>query len=973
MVNLFSSSIPFGRAFFDVSSERKTGLLGDPLRWSHLLFNGKLNKEYFYLSKEKKKFFMKKIDSQNTVFLVDGSSFLYRAYYSMRPLHSPSGEPVHAVYVFCRMIKKLLDQFDPSFLAVVWDSKGKTARHEMYPAYKATRQAPPSDLFQQKERILSFGKLVGLPQLWQEGVEADDLLYALAKKMQQAGKEIVIISSDKDLCQIISEQICIFDPFKNAFVDRFAFEEKMGFAVEKLPFYFSLLGDASDNIPGVKSIGKKTAAELVLQFASLEDLYENLHQLKSEKQRKALEEQKENAFLSYQLFLLRDYEVQLTEADLAFNQKQLDQAQPFFQELGFSSLVTGERGSAQEPVSNIPLISDSEKYTFKAITTAESLDELCAYLKKKKAFALDVETTGLRPLEHELVGISVCADDQVAYYIPVAHKTDEPQLAREQVLSKLKPLFEDSSLEKYFHNAKYDRLVLGNAEVVADLFSSSGIEVAGYAFDTLLAASLVTEEGQRIGLKYLSESIFNERMLRYSDIVKKGSYPDFSYVPISLATTYAAADALQTFRLFKLFKGKLAEHKLEQLYYDIELPVSSVLCDMEKCGIGIDTGIIEQLNKRVSQELETIIGKINAYIDKPDYTLNLNSPKQIEELLFNILRLPPQKKSNKKTGYSTDQEVLQTLAKINPVPAMILQYRSLQKLKSGYLDALPTYINPKTQKIHTTFSQTTAATGRLSSYEPNLQNIPLSSVYGREIRSAFIPDSGYQFISADYSQIELRVLAFLSQDANLIQAFLENRDIHRETSSRLFGVALDQVTDEQRQIGKRINFSILYGLTPYGLAKDLDISHGDAKQYIERYFEQYPSVGPWMESIIAFAKEHGYVQTLWGRRRYVPGIYEKNASLYNLARRIAINTVAQGTAAEIMKRGMVNLYEKLKTEFGDAKILIQIHDELLLSVPQGKEQAVGDCVRHILEHVVDWNVPLTVTIRSGESWGDVSK
>ncbi|MBT3455633.1 DNA polymerase I, partial [bacterium] len=762
---------------------------------------------------------MKELKSENTTYLIDGSSFLYRAYYSMRPIHTLQGEPVQAVYVFCRMIKKIVDACGPRRIAVVWDSKGPTVRHEMYKEYKANRQAPPSDLFEQKEKILEFGKLINLGQVSKQGVEADDLMYSIAKDEQKKGRNAVVITSDKDLFQVLSENIFVFDPFKESFIDREKFIEKMAFEVEKLPFYFSLLGDSSDNIPGVSGIGKKGALELVQQFKTLEDLYNNIESVDKKRLKTALEANRENAFLSQKLFLLHYYNLNVSDQELEFDLSKWDNAKDFFAKLGFKSLLANVKGGKEAAENHqVPLLVESDKYEFKLVSKAKQLRALAALLKKSGGFAIDVETTGLRPLQDELVGISVAADEKTAYYIPIRHKTEEAQLPQEEVLNLLKPILEDPKIEKYLHNAKFDQLVLYHSDCVPTIFGQCGIEFKGKIFDTLLAASLVVQSGQRIGLKHLSESIFNERMLSFDDVMKKGKYKDFSYVPLELATSYGASDALQTYKLKKYFEPMLIEKKQEKLFFDVEIPTSAVLFDMEKEGIILDSGMLKSLDEKVTKELEVLKRKIAAYLNEAELTTNLNSPRQVEDLLFNKLGLPTQKKSSGRTGYSTDVEVLKVLAKINPIPGMILQHRGLQKLKNTYIDALPGFINPETKKIHSTFSQITTSTGRLSSFEPNLQNIPISTVYGKEVRAAFVPEAGNVFVSADYSQIELRVLAYLTQDESLVKAFLNNCDIHTETATGLFDVQPNEVTTEQRQIAKRINFSILYGLTPYGLA-----------------------------------------------------------------------------------------------------------------------------------------------------------
>ncbi len=913
----------------------------------------------------KSRAYQMKFDPKKTVFLIDGSSFLYRAYYGVRPLHTPQGVPVQAVYSFCRMIKKLIKKFDARYISLVWDSKGKTTRHEMYEEYKATRQAAPRDIFDQKELILDFADLVGLHQIAKRGVEADDIIFSIAKERAKAGDTVVVVTSDKDLGQMLSDKVVMFDSFKDKIMDVAAFEEKMGISIAKLPFYFALLGDSSDNIPGVRGIGKKGALELVNQFDSLEDLYDNLQEVKRPRQRAALENNEENAFLSRDLFLLQYAPSGVKKKDLKFNVKDWSKARPLFVELNFKSLL---KELQEEQLSLFPetqsALESHKNYKFITVTTEQQLKSLCNELKEKAVFAVDTETTGLRPLQAECVGISFCTKKGVAYYVPFGHQTDEPQLSREMVINELRPILENRKYKKYMQNGKFDQLVLYHA----------GITVQGMSFDTLIAAQLVGKEWQKKKLEDLSAYYLDEPMLTYDQVVKKNKYKNFSYVPISLATKYSAIDAHQTFRLKKILVRELKKEKQLTLFDDIEMPLLQVLFKMEVLGIGFDKSVLNKLDKKVSHELRTIERKILAAVGAKYKDINLNSPKQVEQLLFYDLKLPKQKKSAKGTGYSTDQEVLSTLAKIHPIPGLIMKYRELYKLKSTYIDTLPSYVNPSTGRIHTTFKQTSVATGRLASSEPNLQNIPSDgSGYGIEIRSAFVPKKGNIFLSADYSQIELRVLAHLSQDKNLLDAFLKGHDIHTQTAAGLFDVALKDVTHDQRQIGKRINFSILYGLTPFGLSKDLGIPLGEAKTYIEKYFAQYPGVSVWMEKIVKEVKRRGYVTTLWGRRRYIPGIYEKNKSLYQLAKRVAINTVAQGTSAELMKLGMINLEKVLKKKELEAQILLQIHDELLISFPKGQKEVTEKLVKKTLESVVDWKVPLAVTTRFGLDWKEATK
>jgi DNA polymerase-1 len=909
-----------------------------------------------------------KFDPKKTIFLIDGSSFLYRAYYGTRPLHTSKGIPVNAVYSFCRMIKRLMDKYKPAYMAIVWDSKGPTLRHEMFQEYKSTRQAPPSDLFDQKEYIQEFAQAIGMTQLSKPGYEADDLMYAVAKEQLALGNDVVMITSDKDMGQALmlnkpESRIYLYDAFKDELLDEAKLQEKFGFGVDRLPLYFALLGDSSDNIPGVRGVGKKSAMELAQQFSSLEQLYENLDQVKSARTRAALEANKQNAFLSRDLFLLQYTPTELTLDALSVDMGNWALAHPLFKKLEFQSLLDeGELNKEQKAKLIESKIERLNKYKFRVITTPIELAGLVAELEQKKEFAVDTETDGLMPLVSKLVGISLCTQEGTAYYVPCGHNTGEKQLSLEEVRDALAPIFADTSIKKYLHNAKFDMHVLEN----------HGMPLHGVAFDSLLAASLVTKDWQRIGLKNLSVYYFDEEMLSYEDVVKAKKYKDFSYVPIEMATMYSAFDAHQTYRLTKLFEKELVKEGMDKLFYDIEMPLSFVLYAMERTGIYCDAQVLATLLTQIDAALLRVEQSIINLIGIQDQKINLNSPKQIEKLLFYDLDLPPQKKSIKRTGYSTDQEVLEELAKLHPVPGMIIKYRELYKLKSTYIEALPLYINPKDHSIHTTFSQTRAATGRLASFDPNMQNIPASEP-GVHVRKAFKPAEGNIFISADYSQIELRVLAHFSQDKNLIQAFLDGRDIHRETAAHLFELPFDQVTNEQRQVGKRINFSILYGLTPYGLSKDLDISFSDAKKYIDKYFAQYPQVHAWMESVVRGCEADGYVTTLWGRRRYIPGIHERNKVLYEEAKRVAINTVAQGTAAEIMKQGMLQLDAAFKKQNIKGEMLLQIHDELLISVPAAQRDMALKVAQSALENVVDWKIPLKVDMRTGNNWKEVSK
>ncbi|KIX85465.1 hypothetical protein J120_00610 [candidate division TM6 bacterium JCVI TM6SC1] len=904
-----------------------------------------------------------KLDTKNTLFIIDGSSFLYRAYYGIHPLHTIAGEPIHAVYSFCRMIKKLIDTFSPEYLALVWDSPGKTVRHDMYKPYKEKRQSPPSDLFVQKDRIREFASLIELFQYDRPGVEADDLMFSLAREWKEKGGVSVLITSDKDLSQALDEQTVIFEPFKEQFIDVRAREEKLGIPISKMPFYFALTGDSSDNIPGVAGVGAKTAVELVNQFDSLDDMYARIDQIPRERLRTLLTIGKDNAYISEKLFLLSYYNTGVTSQSLIFSPYSWAKARPLFEQLNFKSLLQDmtEHPDRQDKIiaQEQPLLS----YDFTLITTLEQLRQVTQELFMAQACAFDTETDGLSPVNCELVGISLCTKKGSAYYIPCGHTTGETQLSKSVVLDALRPFLENPLYAKYAHHAKFDMQVL----------RTHGIMVKGVTFDTQIAASIVTPDWQKTGLKDLSLSMLGERMLTFKEVVTDQGYENFARVPLNNALFYAAADAHQTLQLKYLLERKLQSDQLAVMFDTIEMSVVPVLADMEYTGIYVDIQQLAAQGLQAAQALDILRTQISDMTGLDLHELNLNSPKQMQQLLFEKLKLPPQKMSAKKTGYSTDQSVLESLARLHPVPALILKYREISKLKNTYIDALPEHVNPVSGRIHTSFNQTIVATGRLSSSQPNLQNIPANVGQGLDIRAAFKPAPGYVFLSADYSQIELRIVAYLAQEPALISAFEAGADIHAQTAARLFDVSLEQVTEQQRKVGKRINFSILYGKTAFGLAQELGISPSQAKEYIDKYFKEYPHVRAWMDRIVSSTYEKGYVTTLWGRRRYLPAIYEKNHNLSQEAQRAAINTVPQGTAADLMKKSMARLYNLMTKEGLHARILLQIHDELLLEVPQGELERTKQIVKKTLESVVSWSVPLEVHLRTGYSWSEVTK
>jgi DNA polymerase I len=913
--------------------------------------------------------------SKDALFIVDGSYLLYRSFYAIRPLYTSTGIPTQATYGFCRAIKKLIDDFGPSHIAIAWDSKGKTFRSEMYTEYKATRQKPPNELFVQKDYIFKFLDAIGVAQIAAEGYEGDDIIAALAQRYKD--RQVVLVCPDKDMYQLLSDNLLIFDPFKERIIDKNDYKTEHGFDCEKIPFFYALLGDTSDNIPGVKGIGKKTAEDLVKQFESLDDLYKNLDKVAKERTRTLLTEQKDNAYLSLMLFTLKPPPLSVNITDLAYDKNKWAHAAPLFQELEFGSLlkdiekrfpgalekkepgkevntsIFGPAPQAQEHAWNLVVVQDQK-----------TLTDLITVLAKAKEIALDTETTGCIPLIDEMVGISFAVDNQTAYYIPFKHK-NVPQLDRTQALEQLKSILQNPNANFIMQNAKFDQLVLWN----------HGVAIHPIPFDTVLAANLVRNEWQKINLKELSMIYLHEPMSKFKDVL--GKHKTFDEVPLEIAAKYGAHDSLQTFKLKPVLEKELdKEPKLKKVFYDIEMPFYWVLVCMEQKGILFDPEKIAQTKTDVNKEIDNIENKIFSALSTgativPE-KFNLNSPKQIEHLLFDVLGLPPVKKSDKGQR-STDQEVLKELSTVHPIPGLILQHRELSKLKNTYLDPLPTFLNPKTGRIHTSYSQTLVATGRLSSSDPNMQNIPTGTEFAQQIRSAFIAPQGHILMSADYSQIELRVLAYLTQDPVLIKTFTDDLDIHAQTAAQLFDVPLDKVTGQQRQLGKRINFSIMYGMSPFGLAKDLNIKQSEAKAYIEKYFAQYPNVADWMAKTVQRAVENSYVETWYGRRRFIPELKERNKTIFEAGKRMAINTPVQGSQADVMKIAMINIDKQFEAKKLKARMILQIHDEIIIELPQDEAKDVENIVRKEMESVVDWNVPLKVSIRSGKNWGEISK
>lgn len=897
---------------------------------------------------------------RETIFLIDASAIMFRSFYGLAPLRTNSGIPTQATYGFFKAIKKLLDRFDPSKILIAWDSQ-KSVRREKESSYKAKRLSFPDELSIQRKFIIKIAEIMRFAQLELEGFEADDIIASAARKYLDY--QICIVSSDKDLLQLVDDRVKQFDPAKDKLIDSQEVAQTYGFGPEKINFYHSLLGDSTDNIPGAKGIGKKTATELVLQFKDLADLYSNLNLVEKDRTRKLLTESRDQVFLSKELFDLIDCQLDLEPEELEFDHENWNLAEDLFKELEFKSFIVGKSSQNQ-----LSLLSEkkSEEHNFdwlkfSVITQKSELEAIVLQAKLSKIISFDLETTGFNFRYDKIVGISIAYDQNEAFYIPVGHQDlAVPQIDSKIVFEILSQILEDVVVVKVLQNAKFDIHFLNTA----------GVKVNGELFDTMIAARLVRPEWQKVDLSTLAKDYLGLSVPSYKELFS--DFENFSAVPINLAAPYGASDAMVTFKLHKILSDLLKAESLEmpELFKSLEMPVLPVLIEMEEAGIGLSSQILEQMNVGINKKLLSLEAKIRATLEsfgvKNSAEVNLLSPKQIEKILFDDIKLTPITK-HRGGARSTSKDVLEDLAKVHPVPGMIFQYRKLSKLQKTYLEALPREVDQKTGKIYTTFWQTRAATGRLVSSDPNLQNIP------NLVREAFVSKEGSSFIAIDYSQIELRVLAHLSQDANLIAAFQQGLDIHAQTAGKIFGRDFKDIAPEERKVGKRINFSVIYGLSAFSLARELEISRGKAQEYIDAFFNQYPGVASWMDGVVALAKKLGFVTTLMGRKRFVPGINDKNRIVGQAAQRVAINTVVQGTAADIIKMAMIKLFDELKVYGPEAKIILQVHDELLIEVCDKYLSEVVLIAKKAMSKVIKLAVDLDVTVKIGKNWGDVSK
>ena len=879
------------------------------------------------------------------LFLIDGSGYIYRAYFAIRHLSNSKGQATNAVYGFVNMLLKVVREQQPDHLAVVFDSKGPTFRHELYPDYKANRAAMPDDLVPQVPVIKEVVRALNMPAIERPGFEADDIIATLARRFAAEGMEVTVVTGDKDLMQIVSERITLLDTMKDQLSGLAEVAARFGGTPSQVVEVQALAGDSSDNVPGVPGIGEKTAVELIREFGSVETLLANLDRVKG-KRRENLEAYADQARLSWQLVKLRDdVPLDLDYANFALSPPDRATLTTLFKELEFHKLL--QEFSAETQASG-----DG----YRCVLTGAELAELVDALKAAGRFAFDTETTGLDPLRAELVGLSFAVRDGEGWYLPVGHHYlgVPEQLPRALVLGTLGPLLEDPHLKKIGQNIKFDALVLARA----------GIELRGAETDTMLASYLVRPEAKSHGMDAMASELLGYRTISYGEVAGTGkNQVTFDQVAIEKATVYAAEDADITWRLAEKLLPMVAQTGQEQLLREVEMPLVEVLIAMERAGVRVDAAFLGGLSKEFEGKLATLEQQIFQLAGGP---FNVASPKQLGEVLFERLKLPRGRKT--KTGWSTDSDVLAGLAAEHPVAALVLDHRSLAKLKGTYTDTLPKLINPDTGRIHTSFNQAVTATGRLSSSEPNLQNIPIRTEEGRRIREGFVPADGCVLLSADYSQVELRILAHMADVPVLKEAFARGEDIHRRTASEVFGVFPEMVSDEQRRQAKTINFGVIYGMSAFGLASQLGIGRREAQAFIDAYFAHYPGIQAFMETKIAEAREKQYVTTILGRRCAVPEIHSQNGAIRGYAERNAINYPVQGSAADIIKVAMVNIRRRLAEQKLSARMVLQVHDELVFEIPEGEVDTVRDLVKQGMEGAVELSVPLAVEIGVGRNW-----
>ncbi|UXN37192.1 DNA polymerase I [Avibacterium paragallinarum] len=948
--------------------------------------------------------------AENPLVLVDGSSYLYRAFHAFPPLSNSLGEPTGAMYGVLNMLKSLIAQVQPSHIAVVFDAKGKTFRDELFEQYKSHRPPMPDDLRKQIQPLHAIIKALGIPLLSIEGVEADDVIGTLAVQASQAGKKVLISTGDKDMAQLVDDNIMLINTMNNSLLDREGVIEKYGIPPELIIDYLALMGDSADNIPGVAGVGEKTALGLLQGIGSMAEIYANLDKVATlpirgaKKLGEKLLAAKADADLSYTLATIKtDVPLDMKPEELHLGENQRDKLVEYFARYEFkrwlNEVMDGESGLTKGDLQSAkfassPEVADStqsavknrvkiDRTLYETVNSQEKLDAWIGKIQQAKFIAVDTETDNLDVMQANLVGISFALENGEACYIPLAHQeevatesqpqgelfgeTEAPasthftlvpnQLDKTACLAALKPLLENPEIQKVGQNIKYDLTV----------FANNGIELQGVKFDTMLESYVLNSTG-RHNMDELAKRHLEHQTIEFEAIAGKGKKQlTFDKIAIAQATEYAAEDADITMKLHQTLWQTLDQtESLVQLFNEVEMPLVGVLSRIERNGVLVDSETLLAQSQEISEKLTALESQVHQAAGE---TFNLASTKQLQEILFEKLGLPIIAKTPKGAP-STNEEVLEELAQQGHiVPKLLIEHRGLSKLKSTYTDKLPLMINPRTGRIHTSYHQAVTATGRLSSSDPNLQNIPIRNEEGRRIRQAFIAREGYRIIAADYSQIELRIMAHLSQDEGLITAFQQGKDIHRSTAAEIFGVPLDEVTSEQRRSAKAINFGLIYGMSAFGLSRQLGIPRADAQKYMDLYFQRYPAVQTFMTDIREKAKAQGYVETLFGRRLYLPDIQSSNAMRRKGAERVAINAPMQGTAADIIKRAMIAIDQAIH-QAPDIKMIMQVHDELVFEVKTDRVDHYRSQIQSLMQNATELVVPLIVDVGVGENWDE---
>ncbi len=918
---------------------------------------------------------MSSIKKTDHFYLVDGSGYIFRAYYALPPLSRKSdGLPTGAVSGFCSMLFKLLEDArsddsknKPTHFAVIFDSARKNFRNEIYSEYKANRAEAPDDLAPQFEYIRKSVEAFNLPSIELINYEADDLIATYAKKIIESGAKVTVISSDKDLMQLVSTKIRLFDPMKSKVIGEKEVFEKFGVKPNQVIDVQSLAGDSSDNIPGVPGIGVKTAAELINKYKNLETLLKKASEIKQNKRRETLITNKDKAFLSKQLVTLKD-DVPIKNKPNEFLIKKInkDKLYNFLREMEFNRLLSqaisfygepGEKNFSQDKKSEPSKINTKQ---YQKIIKENDLDKLIIDLNKKSIISVDTETSSLDPQEAELIGISLSYAKNISFYIPVAHE-DTNSLSKNFVIEKLKPILEDPSIKKVGQNIKYDFII----------FKKYGIELNPVE-DTMLLSYTLDAGNNRHNMDTLSEIHLNHKTISYKDLVGSGKKQlKFSEVDIDKATEYAAEDADVTLRLYEILSQRVSDEKLNQIYEAFEKPMIKILSKLETYGVKVDNNYLKELSKKFEKRLKKIEKEIYQISGKE---FNIGSPKQLGEIIYNDLKIAKLKKT-KKGSLATSAKILEDLALTGQkFPNLILEWRQVSKLKSTYTDALQDHINKDTKRVHTSFLLAATNTGRLASSDPNLQNIPIKTSDGKEIRKAFIAEKNNVLISADYNQIEMRILADMADVKELKKAFKQNQDIHKLTASQVFGVPINKISEDQRRKAKAINFGIIYGITQYGLAKQISVSNEEAQEFINSYFKKFPEIKDYMNSTIKSCRKLGYVSNIFGRRIHLRGINDKNFSVRSFQERAAINAPIQGSAADIIRLAMIKI-DNILEEKKIAKMLLQIHDELIFECLKKDENNVKKLIQNAMVSVSSseyhkFSIPLEVGVNSGNNWGE---